>query len=288
MHIVTILRYYLGLTQMKLAEQAGLSFADLNEIENRQVYGTIAKFRRLANYLHVPVHAIVNNDILGVPEAFFRVMQPVAYLPPAKSKNAVLGREGEDMAFELEKNRLEPVNPTLSKLVIPCYKLHATRGYDIISYQDDGTPIFIEVKTTEKTDPGEFQLTKYEFEMATKLTEAGYEYWVYIFSSGNDGELHLEKMLFQSLLDESRIEPVRYQCNIRPRAESENGILYFRRKKGISQIEAANIMDIPTPSLCAYENGDRQCPVTVYQKLAKFYGVKIDDLLEDYPTKNTG
>ena len=176
-----------------MAEQAGVSYADVNEIENGQVYGSIAKFRRLANCLYVPVHTIVTNDILGVPDSFFREMKPAAYLPPAKSKNAALGREGEDTALEMEKCRLEPANPMLSKLVIPCYKLHATRGYDIISYKSDGTPVFIEVKTTEKTNPGEFQLTRYELETATKMTEAGYEYWIYVFSKENGGDLRLEK-----------------------------------------------------------------------------------------------
>ena len=286
MHVITILRYYLGLSQVALANQSGASFADLNEIENGKVYGMITKFRKLAEYLHIPVHTIVTNDLLGVPDAFFQAMHPAAYLPPAKSKTAMLGRVGEDKAFEIEKQRLAAVNATLSKLVIPCYKLHATHGYDIISYHDDGTPVFIEVKTTNKTNPGEFQMTKYETETATKLTEAGYEYWIYVFSNGIDGNMQLEKVPFKRLLDERRIEPVRYQCNIRPHPETENGILYFRRKMGISQIEAANIMDIPAPSLCAYENGDKQCPVTAYEKMAKFYGVTIDDLLKDYPAQH--
>lgn len=141
-----------------MAEQAGVSYADLNEIENGQVYGSIAKFRRLANCLHIPVYTIVTNDILGVPDSFFREVEPAAYLPPAKSKNAALGREGE--------------------------------------------------------------------ETATKFTEAGYEYWIYVFSKVDSGDLRLEKVPFQNLLDEKRIEPVRYQCNIRPRPESENGILF--------------------------------------------------------------
>ena len=46
-------------------------------------------------------------------------------------------------------------------------------------------------------------------------------------------------------------------------------------------------MEIPVSSLCAYESGDKQCPVTVYEKLSRFYGVKIDDLLEEYPAKTT-
>ena len=133
----------------------------------------------------------------------------------------MLGRVGEDKAFEIEQQRLAAVNATLSKLVIPCYKLHATHGYDIISYHDDGTPVFIEVKTTNKTNPGEFQLTKYETETATKLTEAGYEYWIYVFSNGIDGNMQLEKVPFKRLLNERRIEPVRYQCNIRPHPETK-------------------------------------------------------------------
>ena len=289
MHIVTIIRYYLGLTQVELAKRAGISFADLNEIEQGQVYGTISKFRKLAEYLHVPVHTVVTNDILSVPEKFFKKMRPAEYQPPAKSKNGTLGREGEDAAFILEKNRIASVNPLLSKLIIPCYKLHAARGgYDIISYKNDGTPIFIEVKTSEKGSAGEFQLTKYEFETAKKLTESGYEYWIYYFSNWNSESGELKKVSFRELIGEERIEPVRYQCNIRPQKESETGILHFRKQKGVSQIDAANIMEIPVSSLCAYESGDKRCPVTAYEKMSRFYGVKIDDLLKEYPTKTCG
>ena len=286
MHIVTILRYYLGLTQTELAKQTGVSFADVNEIENGKVYGTITKFQKLANYFHVPVHVIATNAVGDIPERFFAEMPPAEYLPPAKSKNAVLGREGEDAVFAMEQNRLRSVNPALSKLVIPCYKLHASRGYDIISYKENGFPLFIEVKTSEKENAGAFQLTKREYETAKKLTEAGYEYWIYYFSCWNSEHRHLEKVSFRDLDRENRIEPVRYQCDIRPLREFENGILHFRKQKDISQYDAAKIMDIPISSLCAYENGDKQCPVTAYVKMSQFYGVKIDDLLQEYPARN--
>lgn len=41
MHIVTILRYYLGLSQSELAERSGVSYADVNEIENKPNSGLI-------------------------------------------------------------------------------------------------------------------------------------------------------------------------------------------------------------------------------------------------------
>ena len=74
MHIVRILREYLGLTQAELAEKAGISCADANEIEQGWDYGTIDKYCKLAAFLQVPVHAIVMNDIFSIPESFFETV----------------------------------------------------------------------------------------------------------------------------------------------------------------------------------------------------------------------
>jgi len=55
---------------------------------------------------------------------------------------------------------------------------------------------------------------------------------------------------------------------------------------GISQIEAANMLEIPASCLCKYETGENQCPVAAYEKMSKLYQVTIDELLEEYPVKN--
>ena len=282
MHLITILRYYLGLTQTELSERSGVSFADVNEMENRPPYGMIDKYRKLAAYLHVPVHAIAMNDILSVPASFFDHLPPAEYRSPANCKNGALGRQGEDTVFHQEQERLAAINPTMAKLVIPCYKLRAARGYDIISYKEDGTPVFIEVKTSEK-DSGGIQLTRFEYETANKLTGQGYDYWICYFSGWGTGDMHLEKVLYRSLLEENRIEPARYSCDFRERPATENGILHFRRKMGLSQIDAANLLEIPVSSMCKYESGENQCPVVAYQKMSRLFGVEIDVLLQDYP-----
>ena len=287
MHIVTILRYYLGLTQTELSQKAGVSYADLNEIENKPNYGMIDKYRRLAEFLHVPVHTVVTNDFLGVSETFFAAMAPAEYMDVPKSKTAILGRQGEDSVFEMERERLMLVNPCLGRLVLPCYKLRATRGFDILSYKEDGTPFLIEVKTSEK-ESGSTQLTKFEYETAEKWTNLGYDYWIYNCTNWGKQAQKIEKILFKNLQNENRIEPVRYICNLREMKDTENGILHFRKKMGYSQIEAANMLEIPVSCLCKYETGENQCPVTAYQKISELYGVKIDELLQEYPAKSCG
>lgn len=282
MHIVTILRYYLGLTQSELAEKAGIAYADLNEIETKPNYGTINKYQKLAQFLHIPVHTVVTNDILGVPESFFDEMPAAKYKEPAKSKTGILGRQGEDFAFQLEKDRLNYENPKLSKLVLPRYKLRSFYGYDILSYKENGTPFFIEVKTS-KSNSNSVHLTKFEYDTAKKWTARGYDYWIYSYSNWGTQEQRFEQILFRNLQRAKQIEPERYICSLKERKSTENGILHFRKQMGISQIEAANLLEIPVSSLCKYETGENQCPVTVYQKLARLYQTTIDFLLEDYP-----
>lgn len=281
MHVVTILRYYLGLTQTELAEKAGVSYADVNEIENKPNNGMIEKYRKLAECLRVPVHTIVMNDILGVTEAFFEQKRKVKYTTIPKSKNGRLGRLGEECVFQQEQERLARINPILARLVVPKYKIRGSRGYDIVSFKDDGTPFFIEVKTGEVGNNSP-QLTGCEFQTADKFTNLGYEYWIYHCPRWDTKDPPFEKHLFRTLRDERRIEPVRYICDFRPRKETENGILHFRKQLGISQIDAANLLEVPVSCLCKYETGENQCPVTVYQKLAELYDITIDELLCNY------
>ena len=244
----------------------------------------IDKYCKVSKCLHVPVHAIAMNDVLSVPKAFFDEVKPAEYLSTTKSKNGVLGRAGEDTVFEQEQERLASVNATLSKLVIPSYKLRAARGYDILTYKENGMPMFIEVKTSEKKAAGTVQLTKHEYDTARQMTEKGYEYWIYNYSVWGTENQHLEKISFRDLMTDDRVAPVRYICDIKARKATENGILHFRKKMGYSQIEAANMLEIPASCLCKYETGENQCPIAVYQKLTRLYQVTIDELLCIYPS----
>ena len=56
-----------------------------------------------------------------------------------------LGRSGEDAVFDLECHRLAQINTSLASLVLPFYKLRHRPGYDILSFDASGVPVFIEV-----------------------------------------------------------------------------------------------------------------------------------------------
>lgn len=287
MHVLTILMDYMGLTQVELAKKADISPADLNEMINKAPYGMITKYQRLAQYLGVSVDSIVNNDILNVSESFFIKHSHGPYLKPLPNKHAILGREAEEEVLRMERERVMAFSPTLSRLVLPYYKMRASSpGYDILSYSADGSPLYIEVKNSSKTNIVDFRLTSHEFDVANKATDNGIPYLVYIFSGWNTKDQKLDIRPFRELQNEKRFMAGNYICNLRELRTEVNGITYFRIMHNLSQIDLAETLAIPPASLCKYELGENVCPVTVYQKLGAFFHVPIDDLLKSYPNPN--
>lgn len=71
MHVIRILRDHLGLTQTELAKRSGLTHADVNEMENKEPYGFITKYKKLADALHTSIQSLVMNDPSSVPLSFF-------------------------------------------------------------------------------------------------------------------------------------------------------------------------------------------------------------------------
>lgn len=67
MHIIQVVRSYLGLSQQELAEKAGITQPDLCEMEIKEPYGRIDKYQRLSQYLGIPVHALVTNNCTQIP-----------------------------------------------------------------------------------------------------------------------------------------------------------------------------------------------------------------------------
>ena len=68
MHVLTVIRTYLGMSQVALSKAVGITQADLSEIETKEPYGKIDKYLRISKYL-------------GVPQR--------SSLPPASSSNGV-------------------------------------------------------------------------------------------------------------------------------------------------------------------------------------------------------
>ena len=195
-----------------------------------------------------------------------------------------LGRQGEELVLQMETMKLQNISPNLSKLVLPYYKMKGSHpGFDILSFNENGTPVCIEVKTSEQDDSIGFQLTKNEHDAARKLIDKGYTYLIYHFSFWGTPKAKLTIYNFAQMMSEDRITPAKYVCNIKQKPEHVSGIVYYREKMGISQNELAAITSIPATSLCKYEQG-QTISVNACVKLSKYLDVSIDDLLKEYPT----
>ena len=285
MHIIQIVRNYLGLTQQELARRVGITQPDLCEMEIKEPYGRIDKYQRLSNYLGIPVHALVTNDCTLVPLSFFDKHPPLPYSEIISGATIELGRGGEDAALQLEQERLKKIYPNLAKLVLPFYKLRHRPGYDILSFDDSGKPFYIEVKTSSD-DNLEFTLTKQEYRKARKAVAAGEQYLVYRYTSWGTDHQNLEIFDFKDIMTNGEISPSNYLCSMNQQKPEMTGIEFYRRMRGLSKSELSDYLGIQTPHLWRYETGIRKCSVEMYLQLANILDVNIDDLLENHICAN--
>lgn len=281
MHLIQIVRNYLGLSQQELAARVGITQPDLCEMEIKPPYGRIDKYERLSEYLGISIHALVNNDCTLVPLSFFDKHPHAPYIKSVSEGKQGLGRAGEEAVFNQERERLQKINPCLAKLVLPHFKLGNRPGYYILSFDDLGKPLYIEVKTTTSDDP-DFVLTKQEYYRAVKVTSEGYCYLVYRYTNWGTDEQKLNIYDFNDMKARGNISPSTYVCSTLEREPVITSIRYHRERCGISKGEFADYLGIRTPHLWRYETGERRCSVEMYQRMAVILGTTIDTLLDNY------
>ena len=61
-----------------------------------------------------------------------------------------------------------------------------------------------------------------------------------------------------------------------------NSLSYFRKKKGLTQSDLADLVNVAQSSLARYENGTIRPTLEVLKKIANVLGVSIDELLNDF------
>jgi hypothetical protein len=94
----------------------------------------------------------------------------------------ILGDRGEEIVVEFEKLKLKEWGFDSSK-VKHIAKTDDTAGYDIESFDENGNPILIEVKSTSRDNKGyvEFNISDNEYTKATKESN----YWIYLVFKAN-------------------------------------------------------------------------------------------------------
>lgn len=289
MHILTVVRTYLGMAQAELAAATSLMQADISEIERHPPQGYIQKFIRLSEFLGIPVDALVKNDFRGITMDFF-TKHPITheYKPMPTQPDLRLGRMGEDHIYQRERQRLEAQYPALSKLVLPFYKMKKDfPGYDILSFDENGHPYYLEVKTSLQNS-NSFSLTSHEFKTAKKFTSAQETYVLCYISAWGTPNQRIVDIPFSEMEREYHIAPSRYTCTLQSKSKPTTitGIAYYRQLRELRQAEAAEKVGITQHKWSLYETGDRLPPVGVYLKMSELLEASIDDLMARYPTAN--
>jgi len=285
MHMITILRAYLGCSQAALAKEAGITQPDLSEIETLEPYGRIDKYVRLSRHLGIGVDALIQNDCTQIPLSFFDSHPTPDYLPAPRDSVLLLGRQGEEFILRRERERLQEHFPALARLVLPFYKMKGpSPGYDILSFDDEGKPVFLEVKTSTGHN-GNFRFTNHELDAAQKLTAAGERYILCCISDWGSAEQAMTEIPFSDLSQTHRIVPSFYFCKPHPQKRNRpvSGLAYHRQKRGLRQTDLAEALGILQCDLSLYETEQRRPSVPMYRKFSECLDVPIDDLLRTYP-----
>lgn len=284
MHVLTIIRMYLGLSQVALAKEAGITQPDLCEMETMPPFGRVDKYRRLAAVLDLPLEPIVKNDISAIPLSFFEQHPPQPYLPCPADRALRIGREGEDFIFAREQARLLETLPVHARLVLPLYKMKAQRiGCDILSYDRDGHPVCLEVKTT-CAGGCTFSMTHNELETARKLAEAGEQYSIVCISNWGKNTRQVQDIPYEDFLAHYDVSAQRYSCTPkRDSRETMTGLARYRRVRGLKEREMAEAIGISQHKWSLYETGDRVPPVSVLLHSSELLDATVDELLAVYP-----
>ena len=98
-------------------------------------------------------------------------------------RSAFIGRKGEKIVFDFEKERLKKINlNNLSEKVRWHAELNEKPGYDITSFDDNGDEIFIEVKSSSGKTINDVDLTKNEImSMFNKKTKE--KFYIYLVTN---------------------------------------------------------------------------------------------------------
>lgn len=281
MHIIRILRDYLGITQTQLAQRAGLRQAEICKMENFAPRGGIEKYQQLASYLGIPIHALVSNDCRLIPVSFFEENSEPKYKKAASYVNIANGRSGEEYVFEQERKRVSQFSTSLARLIMPYYKMQRTPGFDILSFNEEGEPIYIEVKTTQAGRQGSVLLTQKEQEKAEQLFQKNKSYQIHSLTNWGKPAQKYSIYEYEVLRVTARMVPTEYVFILNP-AKTISGITHFRQKAGLSQYELADALGITQSKMCLYENKDLPCPVTVMYKMACLLETTVDELLQEF------
>lgn len=288
LHIIQTLYHYLGMNQSEFAQETGVSTAELYAMENKAPCGQIAKYQKVSQFLGVPLEALIKNDYCLIPESFFEQHPAPVYRPVPKGADLILGRQGEELILAREQKRLAPLYPALARLVLPYFKMSSVYpGYDILSFDDDGVPFCIEVKTVQSS-VDMFKFSTNEVKAAKKLAAKGHRYVMCLIKNWGTEDQIVMDVPFAQIGQTYQLQPTGYHCiPIQPKV-AQNGIAYFRQLRGLRQQDLAGMTNCSRCAVSQFETGAREPTIAFLLEASKVLGATVDELMAEYPDTDEG
>ncbi len=150
----------------------------------------------------------------GTTTGTFRT-QKVRDYAEVDARNRALGRAGECLVLAYEQHMLtQQGRPDLAQRIRHVAKLEGDgAGYDVLSFNKDGSVKYIEVKTTRGPAETAFFMSAHELAFAQQHAERYYLYRIY----GYNAEAHLGRCYIIIGLPEGRFDMTPTQYRLRPR-----------------------------------------------------------------------
>ena len=128
-------------------------------------------------------------------------------------KNTELGKKGEDIVVEYEKNRLimEGREDLANKVFATRKFAGNAERFDVISYDKDENEKYIEVKTTKGGINNIFHISENEIEFSEQYKNNYYLYRVYNF---NTKKMTADLKIIKGAINREKLKATNYTCRI--------------------------------------------------------------------------
>ena len=218
-----VLRTMLGLSLEEFAEKCGISANLLSYIE-RGGSAKISIFEKIAAVFKVSLDALVRNDIgkviASLPKDINLPDDHVGLIDIYQQNSMATGKKGEKYVVALQRAALADTPYANAVTDAPAHEAQA--HFDVYSFSEDGTPKYIEVKSTPYHCDKPFDLTVKEYEFLLECIRTGKNYELHRVYALNAPEKVGEVIYTaQEVLDMFTMEPSVYKMHIKEECRND-------------------------------------------------------------------
>lgn len=212
--VVRLLRHQMGLSMEAVAQAIGTRYLTILNIEHGKdvSYGTA---KALASFLGISLDCLIRNDISA---ASSRLAKPSVTLEVQKQglrdrlrSREIVGDCGEQEVVQLERRRL--AGTPYAEAVSAFPSTDTAAGYDVQSFQRNGCPLFIEVKSTSSPNANDaFFITQSELDFMRRCMELGANYQIHRVSNLGSNCCSVQIISPQDFYQDYVLTPVTYKA----------------------------------------------------------------------------